>query len=224
MRAMTDQPPVPSAVPAAAGAERPGLRERNKLEKLARIREGAYALFTEKGYDEATLRQIAERADVGLGTLFSYASDKRDLLFLLVNDDLTAMTASAFDDVDPSADLLDQLVTVFTRFYAFFGAQRELSKCILREMYFYSTGPEAQKLQADRQRVIERLTILLDAAGRDGRMRGGIDGGKAANAVFSIYATAIRRWLGDNSRGVEDGIAELKDLFELLLNGIGPVP
>ena len=61
-------------------------RERNKLDKLRRIKAAARELFLEQGYDNATTREIARRADVGLGTLFSYASDKRDLLFLIYND------------------------------------------------------------------------------------------------------------------------------------------
>src|SRR5215472_18786691 len=76
----------------------PGLRprERNKLDKLKRIKAAARELFLEQGYDSATTREIARRADVGLGTLFSYASDKRDLLFLIYNDMQEALTRTAF--------------------------------------------------------------------------------------------------------------------------------
>ena len=59
----------------------PGQRERNKLEKLRRIKEAARALFISKGFDETTIREIASVAEVGLGTVFVYAENKRDLLF-----------------------------------------------------------------------------------------------------------------------------------------------
>ena len=65
-----------------------GLRERNKLDKLRRIKEAASELFIRKGYDDTTTREIAVRAGVGLGTIFVYAATKRDLLFLLANDGL----------------------------------------------------------------------------------------------------------------------------------------
>ena len=71
-------------------------RERNKLDKLRRIKAAARELFLEQGYDNATTREIARRAEVGLGTLFSYASDKRDLLFLIYNDMQEALTRTAF--------------------------------------------------------------------------------------------------------------------------------
>ena len=57
-----------------------GLRERNKAEKLQRIRKAARALFIKRGYDDTTMRDIAKRAEVGFGTLFTYASDKRAFL------------------------------------------------------------------------------------------------------------------------------------------------
>ena len=72
-----------------------GLREQNKLDKRQRIRAAARELFSKHGYDSATLRQIARRAHVGLGTLFNYAQDKRDLVFLIFNEELAAVTDEA---------------------------------------------------------------------------------------------------------------------------------
>ena len=43
-----------------------GLRERNKRDKLRRIRDAATELFLQKGFDDTTTRAIAQRAGVGL--------------------------------------------------------------------------------------------------------------------------------------------------------------
>src|SRR5258707_6733633 len=64
-----------------------GQRERNKRDKLLRIKNAAQELFVSKGYDDTTTREIAVRAGVGMGTVFTYAANKRDLLFLIANDD-----------------------------------------------------------------------------------------------------------------------------------------
>ena len=42
-----------------------GQREKNKLDKLERIRNATRELFLKKGYDETTTREIALRAGVG---------------------------------------------------------------------------------------------------------------------------------------------------------------
>ncbi|MFM9442154.1 TetR/AcrR family transcriptional regulator [Streptomyces acidiscabies] len=53
-----------------------GRRERNKQEKLDRIVAAARELFAERGVDEVTTQQIADKADIGTGTLFLYAKTK----------------------------------------------------------------------------------------------------------------------------------------------------
>src|SRR6266849_9430229 len=89
-----------------------GLREQNKFQKRQRIRAAARELFSKLGYDAATLRQIAYRAHVGLGTLFNYAQDKRDLVFLIFNEELSAVTDVALAAPRPRQALLDQLLAV----------------------------------------------------------------------------------------------------------------
>src|ERR1700757_1355409 len=87
-----------------------GLRAKNKAEKLQRIRKAARALFVKRGYDDTTMRDIAKRAEVGFGTLFTYASDKRDMLFLIFNDALDNVVDSAFVRASAERVFLDQLV------------------------------------------------------------------------------------------------------------------
>src|SRR4051812_7538168 len=81
---------LPGEAPAAAGR-----RAANKLDKLNRIKAAARELFVSRGYDEATVREIAAQAGVGLGTLFTYSRNKRDLLFLVGNDSLDSVATRA---------------------------------------------------------------------------------------------------------------------------------
>jgi AcrR family transcriptional regulator len=57
-----------------------GRRERNKQQKLDRITAAASELFAEYGVEEVTTQQIADKADIGTGTLFLYAKTKGELL------------------------------------------------------------------------------------------------------------------------------------------------
>src|SRR5258705_4612277 len=87
-----------------------GVRERKKLDKRERIRAAARALFAEVGYDEAALRQIAKRAEIGLGTLFDYVSNKRDLVFLICNEEFDAAVKEALAAALYEETLFDQLI------------------------------------------------------------------------------------------------------------------
>lgn len=73
-----------------------GLREANKQDKRDRLGRAARELFSEQGFESTTMRQIAERAGIGVGTIFLYARDKQGLLFLLFSDGVQEVQRQAF--------------------------------------------------------------------------------------------------------------------------------
>ena len=141
-----------------------GLRTRNKLEKLRRIKETAQNLFVAKGFDDTTMREIAVIAGVGLGTIFLYAKNKRDLLFLTINEPLEIVIQKAEDAVDPKATLIGNLLSVARLHYRFFGQQPALARLALREMIFYESGAQAAPFQKTRDRLIRLFGHVIELA------------------------------------------------------------
>lgn len=197
-----------------------GLRERNKLDKFLRIRAASKKLFTENGFEPTTTRQIAQEADVGLSTLFLYATDKRDLLFLVFNDDLDELTTRAFADSQAQAPLLDNLRTALRHFFVFYGQDKVISRDLTREITFYTTGMQSERFQATRARTIHSISTLVAQARATGEVRCLEDDTLIATTMFYLLAAEIRMWLASDSQVPEEGLTELMKRLTLIMHGL----
>jgi AcrR family transcriptional regulator len=79
-------------------------RERLRQEREERILEAAAAVFARKGFHQATIRDIAEVADVADGTIYNYYSDKRDLLVAITRQVISNATFEALAEFEPKDD------------------------------------------------------------------------------------------------------------------------
>ncbi len=194
----------------------PGRRERQKRERRDRIAAAAGAVFAEKGYDAATTREIAERADVSIGTLFAYAPDKRALLALVFRDALRTLTAESFAAVDPDEPVLDQLTAVFSARYALWGADPALARHAVREtmaLTYDGTPPPETELRA-----------ALHGLVRANQLRGALDpwveAALIARMIVDIYLSENRSWLAGDRPDVAAGVADLRRTLALALRGV----
>jgi AcrR family transcriptional regulator len=201
-------------------AVRPGRRELNKEDKLRRIREAARRQFVANGYDEASTRQIAVEAGVALGTLFLYAANKRDLLFLVVNDGLEEVAATAAAAVRPDAALIVNLLAAFRPLYEFFGAEPALSMLTLREMMFYETGPQAKRFINTRNGMVELCKDIVRIAQARGEIRAGERYRRAGEVLYAVFQIELRRWLAARRSTVDIGLQGLKEALEIVITGL----
>jgi AcrR family transcriptional regulator len=201
-----------------------GLREQNKLEKSQRIRIAARELFSKHGYESATLRQIAKRAHVGLGTVFNYAQDKRDLVFLIFNEELAAVTDLALRAAQPHRSLVEQLVGIYRPHYEYFSNNPALSRILLKELTFYSEGKQAATFQEIRERLISGIAEVIQRAQKERRIRSTEDCRVVARNIFFVSSGAIRWWIASLRPDPHEGLTELRRLIELQVHGLEPNP
>jgi AcrR family transcriptional regulator len=199
------------------------VRERNRIDKLQRITAAARALFIEKGFDETTTREIAHHAGVALGTLFLYATDKRDLLFLICTDELEGLIENAFEEVPTHDRLIDELIHIFGFYYRYFAEQPGLSRYILRELTFFVSGVQGQRFQENRYQVVSRLVSHLRSAKPRGLIREDVDPEIVGWTLFAIYQAEIREWLLNDTPDPESGLVSLRRALSVAIDGCAPV-
>jgi len=198
-----------------------GVREQKKLETRERIREAASELFTRHGYGAATMRQIAQRAHVGLGTLFNYAEDKRDLVFLIFNEELNAITDVALAAPRPGQPLLEQLLAVFRVHYRWLATKPELARILLQELTFYSSGKQAATFHGIRKRLMDGIEALVTAAQKKKQISARENAGVIARHIFFVYSASLRWWIAAPRPDPAKGIADLRRLLALQFAGLG---
>jgi AcrR family transcriptional regulator len=204
-------------------AARPiGQRERNKIDKVRRIKDAARELFIAKGFDDTTTREIALRAGVGLGTIFVYAANKRDLLFLIVNDELKEITKEAETSISERASLLENLLKISRRHYEYFGRQPALSRLVLREMVFYDSGAQAGRFQKTRERLIELIGNAVQAAISQEEVSAHEPANFIGWTIFCIFQVELRRWLSHDDPNLKEGMEALQRGLTLFIRGINP--
>jgi AcrR family transcriptional regulator len=205
----------------AAFSSADGLRVRNKLDKLRRIKDAAQSLFVAKGFDDTTMREIAVRAGVGLGTIFLYAKNKRDLLFLTINEGLENVTNEAESAVDPKEPLIGNLLAVAKLHYRFFGRQPALSRLVLREMIFYDSGAQAPPFHKTRDRLIRLFGRTTELAIANAEIAPNEPPLFAGWTLFCIFQVELRRWLASDATNLRAGLNELERAFRMLIVGFG---
>lgn len=160
-------------------------RERKKQETRQRLLECAWQLFQEKGYDDTTVEDITEAADVAKGTFFNYFETKQAILdeIALWRIELLGNHVLAADDIPESAVARIKLMmkAMSDEFRATKGCTRELT----RHLFMARISAPIKHESA------HRLGSLMQELVRQGQARGeirdDIDAGLIARLLMTCF-------------------------------------
>jgi len=160
---------------AAVGGER-GVRVPQQA-RSRRTREAvldtAVACFEALGFDETTTAMIAERAGVGVGTVYEYFRDKREILLELLDRSVGEQADFVVGSLDPGSWRGgDPRETVRNLIEAVFEVQklRPGIQRILWERYFKDEDFH-QPFEVMRARIREGIEVFAEAVSKQGLLR-----------------------------------------------------
>jgi AcrR family transcriptional regulator len=199
-----------------------GLRERHKIDKLDRITNATQELFGRLGYDGTTLREIADKSGIALGTLGLYATDKRDLILLLFNRNIPLLMRAGWAKVSPSNTLEANMLAFFEPFYRAYAKDLTLYRIILNhgQLANQSAGNRTQEFVRIRVALLASLVEIIMQARAKGECSADGDAQLHARSFYNLYFAAVRWWIYTPEPKVKAGLAELKALFALHIRGL----
>lgn len=92
-------------------------REKQKAELRAELVEAAHKLVQEEGYEGLTIRKLAKRVGYAPMSVYSYFTDKQDILFALAEDAFETLARRIEDHTDD--DPIEALKAVIVEYAAF---------------------------------------------------------------------------------------------------------
>ncbi len=193
------------------------VRRQNMTEETKRIiQDAAYTLFEEKGYEETTMRELASRAGVALGTIFRHFPDKPSLLVAAFENDVGAVVQNALDSV-PDANVIDQLLHVTRCIYAFYAISPPLSRNLLIGAYSLS-GKALENIYAQIDEFGNEIVNMLSKAIERGELPESIDPRLAGLAYWSFYCIGRDMGLRSDHFDVDGQLIIVEQLLKQHLN------
>jgi AcrR family transcriptional regulator len=188
---------------------RPSLRDRKKDATRQLLEDTAWDLFTTQGFDETTVQQIAERANVAPRTFFRYFPSKEAVLYPEL-DGFMARMATAFAarpaDEPAMTGLLHALDTANHELMNDRGRQFERHEMLKRSGAGTSSAFVHDRIAA----AIDLMIRDRYADQPDVELRAQL----AAGLVTTVMTISTERWLTSGAKGDVDD--EAKQCFEIL--------
>ena len=177
----------------------------------ARLQEAALTLYGERGYEETTVAEIAERAGLTKRTFFRYFADKREVLFWgseLLEQQMVAAIEAAPASASPLGMIgaaLDAAAVRFEEVREFAGPRHQI----------ITSSPELQ------ERELIKAASLAAGLTRALRARGVGDttAALAARTGTTIMGLAFEQWVKDPDQTpfqqiAADALAQLRELTQ----------
>jgi AcrR family transcriptional regulator len=218
-----------------------GRRERKKQHTRLRIFAAAFDLFAQKGFEATTVEEIAERADVGKGTVFNYFPHKTAFLIAAYSEWVGLIRERLGPVESWQGPVRAQLGRVFGYLVDLAVQHRSLARLVvfenMRAAHERMTVAEARgpagrtpgpasaadsDLDQEAVRILEIMTQQVVQKGKArAEVRPEVDESQAASLVAAaVFHTLVRGLLrNESARKIKTSLAAQ---LEIIFTGLAP--
>ncbi len=165
------------------------VKEINKKEKIYEI---AAKVFGERGYDGASLDEIALRSKVAKGTIFYYFKNKEELFLSLIERGLSRLTEEIVV-IAKNADSKDKLGELIECHFVFFKKYRNVGMMILNQMG-YLKNRWNKRLNEVKDFYVESVKGIIAVEKKRNNIAGDLEAEGIIVSIFSLLAMMGLDW------------------------------
>ncbi|MQY21138.1 TetR family transcriptional regulator [Nocardia macrotermitis] len=176
-----------------------------------RLAQAALDLYLERGFDQTTVAEIAERAGLTERTFFRHYGDKREVLFG-GQEALHELISTTIAEQSDSTAPMVAMGAALTAFAELLTQRRDFAR---QRQIVIDANPSLQ------ERELIKLTSLAATAAGTLRDRGVTEpaASLAAEAGVAAFRIAFARWIQADDRGLPEFLTEALRVLETVTAG-----
>ena len=178
-----------------------GRLEKRKRERRLRIYNVAMDLFHRQGFEQTTVSQIAEAADIVPATFFNHFQNKNALLGQMTTEVLGVLELMLENEFEGAESTRERLMGFSTTAAQQIGESRSLARDVLLELVRTESEPGQQPPYVGR--IHEPFSAMLAQGQARGDVRTDQDPAFRAEMVVGILNATITNWLADPDYPIE---------------------
>jgi AcrR family transcriptional regulator len=170
-------------------------------------------LFVEKGFNETSMREIAEAASMGKSSIYDYFKTKDDVLLWFIEDEVIDLTAAAREIAGQPLPAIERLRQVMRRHLELLIASKELYIRLSFEVQRLSIQSQ-KRIQTCRHAYQDLIQQLIEDGIREGTFRP-INSLLVARLMITAMTPTVF-----TSRPTGTPQQMLEEAFDIILKGI----
>jgi AcrR family transcriptional regulator len=169
------------------------IREAKKQKTKKAILEAAIFLFSDNGYENTSIENIAKIAGVGKGTVYGYFQTKKEILKAFFEYELEKIHMKLVSSSNQDTPILEQMLTIYMTEFHHVTQNKEFGRLYMRESIFPSDS-DAQDNQEIDDKYFQILFPILEKGQERGELRKDIELLYITAHFYSLYVLIISAW------------------------------
>ena len=165
-------------------------REAKKKNNKRAILDSAISLFNENGYEKTSIAQIARKAGVGKGTVYSYFDNKKSIIKGFCEYELEKVHYQLIAQSNRDASVLEQMLIIYMTEFQHVTQNREFGRLYMREALFPDDDDLKTTTDLD-EKYFDVLFPILENGQKRGELRKDLELLHITAQFYSLFIIII---------------------------------